>query len=1141
MNLRLSTYLTRFALWVVVTVALALTSCVDRLFFDEDGIPEGVSTVDVNVGFAAFTPALESRASGTAIKNINTLWLVIYKPDGTFVEKREITGFDKEKLEPNTRPDGQPSSEQQTGHVSFKLTLDNGYYLMYAVANHDLTNVADDEISSPKKLKELDLVWQNDAAEKNAQMFGWFVNGGKDTDHGTDAPIVTIRDNNSSLHSWVRRAASKLTIAFDTRDLNENIYIYLKSITIKDIPKHCYLHRDNAVGADDYTLKSELVNGQTLYFGNAKPEHIDGKESHGQWARIACGDTIYGLHSDRFGDLPEGTPFKERLAAEHAEATEALYFYENMQPEGILGTVTDKRQDVNGKSIISFPFGTFDGSHDENGNLLGDSYDKGWKDGKAWGSYVEVEAYYVSNSGTHPGKGNIIYRFMLGKNTTTNYEAERNHHYRLTMKFNNNANDVDFHIDYKEEAKPGLFTPDTTYVSYSYNQPASMSIRATPYPGYDFVNFEAVIIDNEWRPDKDPNHVYYNYDSWTQQTNGTNNFGLKWVYSESAEGGWDNNAFYKRDSEIKSNTEFGFLSLRYVATVTQDFGQRNLNSGGLPTLVRNFRRAYFKPQKNDNMSQDDRAVGGPLNWREYKEDIPTTDSTLTHKDPMDGNYTFTRTTNPNTGEIDYVGEIPLYTRAKTLDAWAVYSGANPFYEHQRMARVKFKAHYRYNPDSGEPKTKGETYTDISYTYVMQTERVDNPRGIYRAYNNDEEFDVRLCYGKDAFQQVISKGPWTATIENDPLGLVQLSANGNTVTGQGSSVSGRTLTPVRFTYKPTGKLTDSKLVRGAIITVTYHNNSCVHKILVRQGYAPTTLGNSGKVQWSTFNVYNDKELVRSPLSVGSLFRRHTTLDYPILERNNDTYGVAVDPGANGKLKICNSGDTTWTEMKWNDIAGLTDASADAFTSMTLNNHNDGVSNQYKLPTFNDLVELGITTAATSQDDKDRANDYNYAYGITYADGAKKTILDSRAYSYKDYANVGIKNECGVRGVLVYSLSDADNVLFPLGATGHARRKSQYFSMTTYGSRVYGYMRYGSVDTRMSSDRDNHRPLAWDLPAQFGAGYWINSNATKTEDREAQIAIDFNYGNYMGGYLGKGDLYTDNNTNISDALPIRPVHK
>lgn len=84
-----------------------------------------------------------------------------------------------------------------------------------------------------------------------------------------------------------------------------------------------------------------------------------------------------------------------------------------------------------------------------------------------------------------------------------------------------------------------------------------------------------------------------------------------------------------------------------------------------------------------------------------------------------------------------------------------------------------------------------------------------------------------------------------------------------------------------------------------------------------------------------------------------------------------------------------------------------------------------------------------------------------------------------------------------------------------------------------------MRYGSVDTRLEGTTNNiYRPLAWDIPSQFGAGYWINSNTGSKK----QIAIDFNYGNYMGGYLGDEDLYTDGSgTKLSDALPIRPIHE
>ncbi|MDE6514356.1 MAG: hypothetical protein K2L05_09275, partial [Muribaculaceae bacterium] len=906
-----------------------------------------------------------------------------------------------------------------------------------------------------------------------------------------------------------------------------------------------------------YTLPNELVQGETLYFGKATATDRDPKNDHHHWTSIACGDTIYGLYTDRHPRKTDANgnyvyvPYEQRLAAEHSEATEALYFYENMQPDGKEGTITDKRQDISGKNAqVSYPDGTYDGSHDNNGNLVDNAYtDKGWKDGMPWGSYIEVEAYYECNSGNHPGKGAITYRFMLGKDTKINYEAERNHHYRLTMKFNKNANDIDFHIDYLEEAKPGLFSPDTAYVSYTYNQPSSMSVRATPVPGYDFVSLETIIVDNEWRPYNDLGAVYYNSEAWNQQVKGENNFATKWVTSESAEKGWETNAFYKRDSEIKPNTEFGFLSLRQVSAVSQDFGRGDgagENTGTLTqrltALVRKFRRAYFKPQENPENKdlQGTLALGGPLNYRQYNQ-IPRVDGTVERVNETDGSYSFTRTTNPyNRDEIDYVGEIPLFTRAKSLDSWAVYSGANPFYEHERFAKVKIIAHYKYVEGSGKPKIKGDEYSESTYTVVMQTERVDNPRAIYRAWNNDEPFLVKLAFGKETFRQVISQGPWSATIENDPDGLVTLVANGQTATGTGASVSGRTKTPVQFTYMPNGTLENSEQVRCAVITVTYHNNTCVHKILVRQGYAPTSLGEHGSLTWSTFNVYNQTDLCRSPLSVGSLFRRYGDLSEPILERNNEDYPFAKEPSSSATYKICNSGDTTWTLKKWTAINGNTNDAEDAFTNMKLNNHNQNVANTYRLPTFDDLFEIGIVPAGTSLASKDYANDYNLAFGICYADSAKMTLMNSDAYSYKDYGNKGVKNKCGVRGVIAYATSDAKNIFFPLGASGHARRKSRFWSLENGGNvnrSAYGLMRYGSLDGRLTGNTNNHRPLAWDLPNQMGAGYWINYGENK--DNTNAIGIDFNYGNYNGHYLTKADLYTGDNGK-PDALPIRPIH-
>ena len=57
---------------------------------------------------------------------------------------------------------------------------------------------------------------------------------------------------------------------------------------------------------------------------------------------------------------------------------------------------------------------------------------------------------------------------MLGKNTSTNYDAERNYHYKLTLKFNRFANDADWHIEYEEE-NPDILVPEPYYISYLYN------------------------------------------------------------------------------------------------------------------------------------------------------------------------------------------------------------------------------------------------------------------------------------------------------------------------------------------------------------------------------------------------------------------------------------------------------------------------------------------------------------------------------------------------------------------------------------------------------------------------------------------------------------------------------------------------
>ena len=54
--------------------------------------------------------------------------------------------------------------------------------------------------------------------------------------------------------------------------------------------------------------------------------------------------------------------------------------------------------------------------------------------------------------------GPIKYHFMLSlKDAVKNCDAERNYHYKVTLKFNGNANDNSQHIDYREARFVGWY------------------------------------------------------------------------------------------------------------------------------------------------------------------------------------------------------------------------------------------------------------------------------------------------------------------------------------------------------------------------------------------------------------------------------------------------------------------------------------------------------------------------------------------------------------------------------------------------------------------------------------------------------------------------------------------------------------
>jgi AGZA family xanthine/uracil permease-like MFS transporter len=76
-----------------------------------------------------------------------------------------------------------------------------------------------------------------------------------------------------------------------------------------------------------------------------------------------------------------------------------------------------------------------------------------------------VKAHYENKNEEIVSSGDITYRFMLGKDITIDYNAERNYHYKLTLFFKYDANDVDWRIEYKEE--PGIYVPNPEAGAYS--------------------------------------------------------------------------------------------------------------------------------------------------------------------------------------------------------------------------------------------------------------------------------------------------------------------------------------------------------------------------------------------------------------------------------------------------------------------------------------------------------------------------------------------------------------------------------------------------------------------------------------------------------------------------------------------------
>lgn len=455
-------------IFALILATVMLSGCVDEMLEPDSEYGDGEAMVTGVATFRDFSATLggQTRTAGDTLGRINSLHVFLFRPNGEKLEQYKINSWTPGQ---NTgRPDTCATSEVPTVKAQFKLPVPVHYgkYKIYAVANVPDSQL--ENISNIDDLKNVKLTWNEGSIVANNQMLGFFTTDETESpDYDSfDAPTIGINRPDMTIYAWVRRAAAKVTVAFDGTDLNENVFIYLKDVQIHNVMKSAYLGKDSRA-----TSASDLYpTGETIYYYDRK--------------KYPNGPSSSAFTLDYDACITKGI---KNYGSNHSDSDNALFFYENMQGEG-----NPKFQDADGDGKVDNPLGNV-------------PTDPDYRDGKPYGTYIEVHAYYACSVPGMMSSGDIVYRYMLGQNDSTNYDAQRNCHYKLTLHFNKYADDVDWHIDYTRP-EPSIDAFDG-YISYLYDSSMTYSIQFNGIidPSKPI---RADIIENHWWPSDAPADMY---------------------------------------------------------------------------------------------------------------------------------------------------------------------------------------------------------------------------------------------------------------------------------------------------------------------------------------------------------------------------------------------------------------------------------------------------------------------------------------------------------------------------------------------------------------------------------------------------------------------------------------------------------
>lgn len=1145
-------------LHTIMSLALlsSIIACTDEIPYDDRVIGPGEAIVSASIDFHPLVATVNntgSRAShpGDLISTIDDLTVFLYDVEGNLQEiynGDELEGLEIKKKNETGSNTGMPNdagiqAEESTARATFTINgVPFGQYRMYAVANVEAGGFEDnatnrERFAKEKSLRDYKVEWNEKNIGENDQMFGYFTPDGNDeASDGFQGPILRINKPHTSLHAWIKRAASKVTIVYDGSGLHQGVYVYIKSVKIMDIPRYCKIGNENWVKTTD--ADSMIVDGGIMYYSEQAKGETDQAptDNYKDWMRIAKGTALRGAVTTDPND-------KDNITGEHSEYAGALYFYENCQ-----GNYKDaaNKQDYN-----KVPDWDKVGFIPEPGQ-----YD--YKDNVPYGTYIEVEGYYVSDNPEQVSEGKILYRFMLGQDTQYDYNAFRNHHYKLTLGFKGWANQPDWHIVYKEPENT-FFTDPTYYVSYSYNNKATFPVR---FVG-DIETFDVEIVENNWAPydEKGTN-------SAPDGEVGSGNLAFKWnraVYDNKGGGmyyglqkPWNSDGsaqadYPKEEIEKGAPTKVtpiwaGFLALMVPDKLTATIipGTGTTYSTDYPKLKNYF---YGKGDGNTVPQNKRSFTTADMNFKAgeweagktARKTIGTGNNVCEVIKAPDGSTTLNLVT---------------WTRPKSMLGISGFTGNNPYDTYQRKAVVKLTA-----------KFKGVEKEIVKYMPIFQVRRVVNPKGVWRQWDDNDAFRVKLMrrVGADAdkFSTFASEGAWRAyvqTVSTGAEGFISLTPGTGAMQDTDGAIYGNTDTDIDFTINFNGKGQSGKSL-CAIVKIEYHGFTCNHSIFVRQGYyEPITVMDNAK--WSSFSLYScdsktayqqqwipddknnkyiDAVVTASPLSLGTLFKRGNYAEGIWIENNAEkNLGPLESPGST-LFKLTNGESKAWADIEGTSFQVWgTDAEGkpkkDISKAGTIEHDfkwgrfkatvNNG-TRYYRVPTYAEFNSLLSG---------------EYGIGVLYADGAKEPAekVDD-AYGFEDFDNDGQdKNhpsvtahkggKSGMRGFIVFNPTNAHQIFFPLGARGIGRRTIQ--NVPANGD---GVLRYGAVNATLTQAQNvinQYRPIPFNLPASPGAIYWINQH---NDNKNNFLAWDMNY--FDLNFLGYD--YACSFVGGGDALPIKLV--